>query len=228
MALGLLMADAVKPAILVVLAALILPACGPRVVAAPQAMPAPVQLGLLRLPRVWVAGFVANGNAGLDLSGETTRLLRQKLSGVTTSGVVDGHVLSLSDEAVFTDREYWRQLGEERGYPLIVTGTVRLLLAPAVQVQRGRRTTYLHGTGRVLDATVVLIDGRNGDVIATTDLPRRTRYGTGPTAAPFVLYHRMMTEMFTDWLAAIAGTTDGTARRAGTVASRGAVPQAGP
>ena len=80
--------------------------------------------------------------------------------------------MTIPTERVFAEESYWRRLADERGSPLIVTGSVKLVLAPPAIVQRGLRTSYVPTAGRVLDATIVTIDGRTGRVIRTTRLPR--------------------------------------------------------
>jgi hypothetical protein len=180
-------------------------ACAPRVVATTKSsLPATTQLGLLRLPRVWVAGFVNRGQADFDISAETVRILRRHLEASAPAGVVDRGTVALTSEDVFADQAYWLRLAEERGFPLIVTGTVNLLVAPPVPVQRGRRTVYLHATGRSLAATVVLIDGRTGLVVATRGLPQRMQYGGSRAASPLNLFHGLMDQTRPDWLMAIA------------------------
>src|SRR5687767_10990132 len=116
--------------------------CGPRVHRTKASLPADVQIRMARVDDVWVAGFVAG--AGKDN--------------------VDAEPLTLASEDVFDDAAYWRRQAEDRQARLIVTGVVRLLLAPAQLVQRGRRTAVLGQSGRTLDATVVVIDGRSGAV----------------------------------------------------------------
>ena len=97
------------------------------------------------------------------------------------------------------------ELLEELGEPLIVTGSVKLFLAPTRLEQRGRRTMYFPRAGRVLEATVVLIDGRSGEVVSTTKLPSRMRYGTDRVASGLSLYLQMMDQAMPDWLQAITG-----------------------
>lgn len=92
--------------------------------------------------------------------------------------IVDAEPLMIDTEQRFSDSTYWRRLGEEHGSPLIVTGSVRLLLAPPSIVQRGPRDVYILTAGRVLEATVVLIDGRTGTPLSRQKLPSRMRYGS--------------------------------------------------
>jgi hypothetical protein len=184
----------------------VLAGCAPRVAVIPRSVPAGVQLDLLRLPRLWVAGFVADGQARVDLGDETARLVRQQIGGTTVAGIVDANAMSLSDESIFQDREFWQHLGEELGYPLIVTGSVQLLVAPATPVQRGRRVAYVHGSGRVLRGTIVLIDGRTGQVLGSRDVPQRTRYANGSAWSADTLYYELMDLTLPDWLEAISTT----------------------
>lgn len=182
--------------------------CAPRVHRTRLSLPADVQIGIARVDDVWVAGFIAQpGKDKVDLNTETVRLLRQDLRRVSRARVVEAEPLMLNDQAVFDDAGYWRRHAEDRGASLVVTGVVRLLLAPAQVVQRGRRTTYLGQSGRTLDATVVVIDGRSGAVTARRTLPRRMRYASGEVASGLSLYFQLMEQSRPDWLRAIAGTT---------------------
>ena len=113
--------------------------------------------------------------------------------------VVDAEPLTLDTEQRFSDMTYWRRLGEEHGSPLIVTGSVRLLLAPPALVQHGPRTVYIPTAGRVLEATVVLIDGRTGTAVSTQKLPSRMRYGLGRFSSGLSLYLQLMDRAMPDW-----------------------------
>ena len=177
-------------------------ACAPRIVPASRSMPANVQLGLLKLPRVWVAGFVTSGRPEFDLGFETVRLLRRQLRNWSAS-VVEAEPIVVDSASRLSDTAYWRRLGEEHGKPLIVTGTVRWLFAPAKIEERGRRRIYLVN-GRVFEATVVLIDGTSGKALSTEPLPSRMRYDTGPKAFPLTLFYEMMEQALPDWFRAIA------------------------
>ncbi len=191
-------------AILATAVLMALAGCGPRLALVPRSVPAGVQLDLLGLPRLWFAGFVADGRARVDLGDETARLLRQQIGGTTIAGLVDANAMALENESIFQDRQFWQHIGEELGYPLIVTGSVQLLVAPATPVQRGRRVAYVHGSGRVLRGTVVLIDGRTGLVLGTRDVPQRTRYGVGSGWSADTLYYELMDLTLPDWLEAIS------------------------
>jgi hypothetical protein len=189
--------------------ALLVSNCGPRVQWTRASLPVDVQIGLARVDDVWVAGFVAGaGKDKVDVNLETVRLVRQQLRRVSGARVVEAEPLTLASEAVFDDAAYWRRQAEDRRARLVVTGIVRLLLAPAQVVQRGRRTAVLGQSGRTLDATVVVIDGRNGEVVSWQTLPRRTRYATHDIASGLGLYFEMMEQSRQDWLSAIIGSTD--------------------
>lgn len=181
-------------------------ACGGRVVRVPQAVPAYVQRGLASVSHVWVAGFVTAGRQDIDLNAESVRLVRKDLRVWSGARIVEAEPLQLRNEDMFQDVDYWRRLGEEHGSPLIVTGSVKLMLAPAAVVQRGKRTHYLP-TGRVLEATVVLIDGRTGEVRAERKLPSRMKYSEGVATSGLTLFYQMMDQARSDWLAAISNST---------------------
>lgn len=191
---------------LVLMSALLVAACGPRLVRTPHAPPAVFQLNVSKLSRVWVAGFVAGRNPEVDVNVETVRFLRRQLRTQSSVTVVDAEPLTLDTEQRFSETTYWRRLGEEHGSPLIVTGSVRLLLAPPAMVQRGPRSVYIPTAGRVLEATVVLIDGRTGTALSTQKLPSRMRYGLGRFSSGLSLYLQLMDRAMPDWFRAIAAT----------------------
>jgi len=161
--------------LLVSLATISTAACAPHVVRPPNAPPAALQMKLASLPRIWVA----------------------------SAPVLEVEPLAIDSEARLGDVPYWRRLGDEHGRPLIVTGSVKLRVAPARVVHRGARTTYAYATGRVLDSTVVVIDGGTGERLSTQALASRMRYGVGRFGAPLVLYVAMMEGAMGDWLETI-------------------------
>ena len=187
--------------LLAVMSALVV-ACAPRVVRPSRSMPADVQLKLLKLPRVRVAGFVTHGRPNFDINLGTIREIRRQLHSWSVS-IVDAEPVVLDDESRLSDMPYWRRAGEEHGEPLIVTGTVRWLIAPAKIEQRGRRIMYLTN-GRALDATVVLIDGQSGEILSTRDLPRRMHYPAGSRPAGLGCLFDLVQMGNRDWLDAIS------------------------
>jgi hypothetical protein len=48
--------------------------------------------------------------------------------------MVEAEAVPINTEDVVLDPAYWRRLDEEHGFPLIVTGSVKLLVAPAMLV----------------------------------------------------------------------------------------------
>jgi hypothetical protein len=178
--------------------------CGPRVVRLPHSLSPTVQLKTASLGRVWVAGFTSTPTSEFDASGETVRLLRAELRRWSPAYVVEGDAVVIDSERRLSDVPYWRTLGEEHGQPLIVTGSVKLRLAPPAIVERGPRTFYIPTAGREREATVVLIDGRTGEAISTQKLPTRRRYGVGRFSSGLSLFFELMERAMPDWLGAIA------------------------
>ena len=178
--------------------------CAPRLIRSSHAVPLSAQGRISNIPRIWIAGFAVNSSSGFDVNLETIRLLRTWFRERTSVPVVDAEPLTIPNEQIFADAPYWRRLGEEHGSPLIVTGSVQLLLAPPQMVQRGRRTFYLHATGRLLEVTVVMIDGETGDVLSRTEIPTRTEYGIGRGSSGLTLYFGLMNRAMDDWFRAVA------------------------
>ena len=168
----------VRVVALVLLTAVAVTGCAPRVVRTARSL-APSVLQLASVPRLWVAEFVVSGRSDFDLNAAAVRVLRQELRMWTSVPLVEGALVTIRAQETFADAAYWRRLAEEHGFPLIVTGSVQLLIAPPKVVQRGRREKYVHATGRELRATLVLIDGRTGKLVANERLPARTGYGVG-------------------------------------------------
>jgi hypothetical protein len=182
-------------------------ACHPRVITVANALPADVQLKLSRITRVWIAGFQVTPNREIDLDGETVRLLRDELRRATSLDVIEAEPLVVPSDGVFSDHAYWRRLASEHGTPLIVTGTVNFLVAPATTIQRGRHT-FVSAVGRVLEPEVVIIDGRTGDVVLKERILRRMRYGIGRFAFTIPLYFDLMERAMPDLIRVIATGAD--------------------
>lgn len=194
--------------LLVLLATSSTAACAPRVVR-PTNAPAPaLQMKLAGLPKVWVAGFATEKNPEFDLNTETVRLLRAELRTWSSAPVLEVEPLAIDSEQRFTDVPYWRRLGDEHGRPLIITGSVQMRVAPARVVHRGVRTMYAYATGRVLDSTVVVIDGRTGERLSTQALASRMRYGVGRFSSGLALYFAMMEGAMGDWLETISAASN--------------------
>ena len=190
----------VAPMLVVVVAG-----CASHSVRTSHTLPPAVQIDMLNLSRVWIAGFHVEDRREFDLNAETVRLLRAQLRAWSLADVIGGEPMSIDSEQRFSDIKYWHALGEEHGSPLIVTGSVKLLLAPPAIEQRGVRTLYFPMAGRVLEATVVLIDGRTGAQLGRQKLPAQMRYGAGRSSSGLSLYFQLMDRALPDWFRAIAG-----------------------
>jgi hypothetical protein len=190
--------------LLLVLLAALSTACAPHVVRPTDAPPPALQMKLAGLPRIWVAGFATEKHTEFDLNTETVRLLRAELRTWSSAQVLEVEPLAIDSEQRLGDVPYWRRLGVEHGQPLIITGSVKLHVAPARVVHRGVRTMYAYATGRVLDSTVVLIDGRTGERLSTHALASRMRYGVGRFSSALALYLAMMDGAMEDWLETIS------------------------
>ena len=188
--------------LLVSVLSLLAASCGTHVVRDHASIPVEFQAKASKLPRVWVAGFATDKEPEFDLNLETVRLLRTQLRTWSSAQVIQADPLAIEEQRL-SDAPYWRRLGEEHGNPLIITGKVRLLLAPPQIVQRGPRTVYVIKAGRILEATVVMIDGKTGNVLSARKLPSRMRYGIGRFASGLGLYFQMMDQAMADWFAAI-------------------------
>ena len=199
-----------KRAVIAVLGvAMLMSNCGPRVHRTRASLPADVQIGLARVDDVWVAGFVTHaGKDKMDLNLETVRLVRQDLRRNARGRVVEAEPLTIASQKVFDDAAYWRRHAEDRRARLVVTGIVRLLVAPAQVVQRGRRTFFLGQSGRTLEATVVVIDGRSGAVLGRRPLPHRMRYANRDLSSGLPLFLEMMEQSRPDWLRAIVDSRE--------------------
>lgn len=193
--------------LLVVFATVSTAACAPHVVRPTNAPPAGLQMKLVGLPRVWVAGFATDKNPEFDLNAETVRLLRSELRTWSSAPVLEVEPLAIDTEQRFGDVAYWRRLGDEHGRPLIITGSLKLRVAPARVVHRGVRTMYAYATGRVLDSTVVVIDGRTGERLSSQPLASRIRYGVGRFSSGLALYVAMMQGAMGDWLETITAAS---------------------
>jgi hypothetical protein len=193
--------------LLMLVATISMTACAARTVRSTDAPPPHVQLKLAELSRVWVAGFATERNPEFDLNIETVRLLRAQLRTWSSAQVIEAEPLAIDSEHRLSDVPYWRRLGEEHGKPLIITGSVKLRVAPARVVHRGVRTTYAYATGRVLDATVVVIDGHTGETLSAHALASRMRYGVGRFSSGLALYFAMMDGAMGDWLDTITAAS---------------------
>jgi hypothetical protein len=158
------------------------------------------------LQRILVAGFVTTDSTSLDVNGETVRLLRSELRRQGALGVIETDPLIVSTEAELSNTARWRQVGEEYGHPMIVTGSMHLEHAPPNVFQRGSRGgVYTIQRGFLLDARIVLIDGMTGQAVRSERLPHTAKYGGGRQGSPIFLYHSIMSSIMPDLVAVIFG-----------------------
>jgi hypothetical protein len=169
--------------------------------------------------RVLVAGFVTSGVPQVDGNVETARLLGTELRSKRGLTVVNFDPLDLqrdlageteqaaaSDEQVFKNVPFWKQLGEEYAEPLIVTGTVGFMSAGHRMEERsfGRRTIRLWHPGFTLMLRLVLIDGRTGRMIESVPVGKRSAFATADAESPLALYFKLMEEAMPSVLDAFA------------------------
>lgn len=107
---------------------------------------------------------------------------------------------------LFSDTEFWKQVGEEHQQPLIVTGSI--LFVPqsrsgVVQSEKedydafGRRTvvpvrTFMERTGYVLRPTFVFIDGRTGEQLYTESFREEVLYNVNQQTPALSSYFELM------------------------------------
>jgi hypothetical protein len=160
----------------------------------PVSQPATPSVDLSAFDRVWIAGFLTSAPRDIDLNVETVRLLRSQLKSRTLRRLIDAEPIAIDSESMLRDEERWRELAEEYGAPLIVTGSVKLVSARPVSTERasGRQSHYVLRKGFVLEATFVFIDGRTGEVVASQSPPKETVYGADDRASTLSLYFQLM------------------------------------
>ena len=155
--------------------------------------------------QVLVPGFLTHGFLDINASAETTRLLKNMLGPLARNEPTDpawseavtsrdlatlfGQSLANGEkglslgENVFTNAEYWRQVGARFRHPLIVIDTHPLIVTGTV-VLAGHDRDEAGRSGRSLDllTKIVFIDGRTGEIVHTTWHPKRVVVDSGRTA----------------------------------------------
>ena len=168
-----------------------------------NSQPAAPTLDLSPFRRIWIAGFVASANPDIDVNGEAVRLLRRRLNPITPLRVVEAEPLTISDDAALSNATRWRNLAEEYGEPLIVTGSIRFVAArPVAAPSPSSRPTYRLRKGFVLEAAFFFIDGRTGEVIARQVFPKETLYGPDQRVSTLSLYFQLMDPVLAAFLRA--------------------------
>lgn len=115
---------------------------------------------------------------------------------------------------VFSDTEYWKQIGEEHQQPLIVTGSILFLPhARSGFVQReqevydsfGRRQvvpvrTYMERKGYILRPTFVFIDGRTGEQLYSETFREEILYSANQQTPALSSYFELMDRLLPTFL----------------------------
>lgn len=135
--------------------------------------------------------------------------------------IQDGQLPAATDERslepytkVFSDTEYWKQIGEEHQQPLIVTGSVVFLPhARSGFVQReqevydsfGRRQvvpvrTYMERKGYILRPTFVFIDGRTGEQLYSETFREEILYNANQQTPALSSYFELMDRLLPTFL----------------------------
>ncbi len=117
-------------------------------------------------------------------------------------------------EKIFSDKDYWKKVGEELQQPLIVTGMVSFRpqqRSGFVQRERetfdplGRRVvqperTYMERKGFVLRPTFVFIDGRTGETLHTETFREEVLYNANQTTPPLSSFFELMDRLLPAFL----------------------------
>jgi hypothetical protein len=117
-------------------------------------------------------------------------------------------------EKIFSEKEYWKKIGEEHQNPLIVTGTV--LFRPHTTsgfVQReqetydefGRRRVtpqrvYMERSGYILRPTFVFIDGRTGETLHSETFREEILYNQNTQTPALSSFFELMDRLLPSFL----------------------------
>jgi hypothetical protein len=201
------------------------------------------KLDVTAFQRVLVAGFISGGTEDIDGNLETTRLLRSQLRNKSELRVIDTDVLPLVDvattgdeaakaaakqireekdlesfEHLFSQVDYWKQIGEEYQQPLIVTGTVMFTPQQRNQiVQReeevydgfGRRRvvpvrTYQERKGFQLSGRFIFIDGRTGATLHSQTFGEQVLYSANQATPALSSYFELMDRLIPSFLSTLS------------------------
>ena len=201
------------------------------------------KLDVTAFQRVLVAGFISGGTEDIDGNLETTRLLRSQLRNKSELRVIDTDVLPLVDvattgdeaakaaakqireekdlesfEHLFSQVDYWKQIGEEYQQPLIVTGTVMFTPQQRNQiVQReeevydgfGRRRvvpvrTYQERKGFSLSGRFIFIDGRTGATLHSQTFGEQVLYSANQATPALSSYFELMDRLIPSFLSTLS------------------------
>lgn len=209
--------------------------------------PVQAKIDVASFQRVLVAGFLNAGSQTIDANTETARLLRSQLRNRQELRVIDSDALALVEEmdarlgleaptvseeesrfedaqaleshaAIFEDKNYWRQLGEEYQQPLIVTGTVVFSeVSRSGVVSRPQSVVNSQGMeeyrtvreysdlrGYALSPTFIFIDGRTGEQLHTEAYHEEALYPTTQNTPALSSYFELMDKVLPSFLNALS------------------------
>ena len=194
-----------------------------------------------------VAGFVTElGDNDLDVSAETSRLLQNQLRSGTKMQVLEPDRPPLHDalekalerlgeggkytkeekdqyrleaDRVLQDAEYWRKIGEEFQYPLIITGRIgleeqnrsgfqsdeRVVRDPGTnrpRLQRGSR--YLERKGFSLSADFHFVDGQTGQTLHKEKFTEEVLYSEEQKTSSLSSYFELMDRLLPNFLGVVS------------------------
>ena len=121
-------------------------------------------------------------------------------------------------QAIFSNRAFWRKLGEEHQQPLIVTGTVLFTntqTAGFVQSNRevidelGRRViqperVYMERKGFIIEPRFIFIDGRTGEILYTDRFHEEILYPAQQNTPPLSSYFELMDRLLPSFMGALS------------------------
>jgi hypothetical protein len=213
----------------------------------PVETPVQSKLDVGSFRRVLVAGFVTDlADSDLDVSAETSRLLQNQLRSGTKMQVLEPDHPPLHDalektleklgeggkytkeqreqykleaDRVLQDAEYWRKVGEEFQYPLIITGRValdeqnrsgfqsdeRVLRDPGTNRPRlVRGSRYLERKGYSLSAEFHFVDGHTGQTLHKEKFTEEVLYGEDTKTSALSSYFELMDRLLPNFLGVVS------------------------
>ena len=214
----------------------------------PVETPLQSKIDVTKFRRVLVAGFVTElaDDNDMDVSSETARLLQNQLRSSTKLQVLEPDRPPLHDalekaveklgeggrytreekeqykveaDRVLGDADYWRKVGEEYQYPLIITGRIgleaqnrsgfqsdeRVVRDPGTnrpRLMRGSR--YLERKGYSLSADFHFVDGQTGQTLHKEKFTEEVLYGEDQKTSPLSSYFELMDRLLPNFLGVVS------------------------
>jgi hypothetical protein len=214
----------------------------------PVETPLQSKIDVTKFRRVLVAGFVTDltDDNDMDVSAETSRLLQNQLRSSTKLQVLEPDRPPLHDalekaveklgeggkyskeereqykveaDRVLQDADYWRKLGEEYQYPLIITGRIgleaqnrsgfqadeRVVRDPGTNRPRlMRNSRYLERKGYSLSADFHFVDGQTGQTLHKEKFTEEVLYGEDQKTSPLSSYFELMDRLLPNFLGVVS------------------------